>query len=218
MLRDERSRLAQEVLEKAAEQNRRALEEAERKHKERIELAARTNWQSYYAYKSLTEIAGMSGLEFEQLLARLLLRIGYTDIRLTPVNDQGGDIICNSIKGISTVIQAKRWKKPLGNKVVQEILGAMLNYDCQAGLVITNSTFTLSAKELASKDPRIKLCDYFWLEPLMKKHFTPDIPEFSWDVYNTEVVNNLGQVLKRPKRANGVKPRRKYGDRRRYWR
>jgi restriction endonuclease Mrr len=217
---EERARVEKERLEQEREQKkRRELEEAECKRKDQAEFAARANWRTFYEYKSLSEIAEMSGLEFERLLARLLPRLLYTDIQLTPINDQGGDIICKSPQGISTVVQAKRWKKTLGNKVVQEVLGAMLHYNCQASMIITNSTFTLSALELASKEPRIQLCDYFWLEPLVKKHFTTKIPEFSWDDYNEIVVKNLPHVLKQPKRATDTKSksRRHNGYRRRHW-
>ena len=42
----------------------------------------------------MRDIEGMSGLEFERFLASLFAKLGYTEIELTPVNDQGGDIIC----------------------------------------------------------------------------------------------------------------------------
>lgn len=60
----------------------------------------------------------------------------------------------------------------------------MLHYDCQAGMVITNSSFTTSANQLAAKDRRLTLYDRHWLEAQIIKHFPPQIPEFDWDEYH----------------------------------
>ena len=183
-------------------------------------MVAKRKWKAYHGYLSMAEISEMSGLEFEQLLARLLQRLSYSDIQLTPINDQGGDIICTSRKGVRTVVQAKRWKSRIGNKAVQEVLAAMLHYDCQAALVITNSTFTRSAIELAAKDLRIRLHDYHWLEPMMREHFPIEIPEFSWDQYNAIVVPKLVEIASKPTRVSDVK-KQPFGYKRRckrYWR
>jgi Restriction endonuclease len=169
-----------------AEQRRR--EEMERVLREQAELRAREKWRKYYESKSMTDIAEMSGLEFEEFLARLLPKIGYTNVCRTPANDQGADLICESPEGVRTVVQAKRWKKSLGNEVVQEILGAMLYYDCTAGVIITNSRFTDPARILATKHAQITLCDGKWLEEQIREHAAPAvIPEFNWDEYNRVV-------------------------------
>jgi restriction endonuclease Mrr len=204
----------EEQQKKEEAERKRAAEEWERQRQEKLELEAREKWRIHYQYRSIREIERMSGLEFEQFLAGLFAKLGYTAIQLTPVNDQGGDVICKSPSGVRTVIQAKRWSKPLGNNVVQEVLGAMLHYDCEAGLVVTNSVFTPAAIELASKEKRIKLHDVRWLERTMNKHIAVEIPDFSWVAYKELATHGLPTVLEKQKAAR----KRQYYRRHRRWR
>ncbi len=158
----------------------------QRRRKEAEEAAARNAWRVYHESKTMDEIATMSGTEFERFLARLFSRMGYTDIRLTPANDQGGDILCVSPSGTSIVVQAKRWSGTVGNSAVQELLGAMVHYDRPEGIVVTNSTFTIAARELANK-ARLVLCDGTWLAEQINRFLPPQIPAFDWDEYNRVV-------------------------------
>ena len=184
-----REREEKDRLEK--ERRQREAEEVERRRREREEEIARANWRKFHKSKTMLEIATMTGLDFEQFLARLLTKMGYTDLIVTPINDQGGDLVGNSPEGLQIVVQAKRWKNALGNGVVQEILGAMLHYDCQAGLIITNSTFTTAAQSLGAKDKRITLCDRRWLEEQVCQYLPPVIPEFNWTDYNQQVKGGI---------------------------
>lgn len=176
---DEERRRAAELLQRQA---------AEHRHRQKAEdAAARLEWNAYFESKTMEEVACMTGLEFERFLARLLPHLGYTDVVLTPVNDQGGDLLCTAKNGDKVVVQAKRWKASLGNGVVQEILGAMLHYGCGSGMIITSSTFTRGARALADKDPRISLFDEQWLALQIQKHLPAKVPEFDWQRYQTEV-------------------------------
>ncbi len=114
--------------------------------------------------------------------------MGHTEITLTPYNDQGGDILCRW-NDTRIVVQAKRWKGAVGNAAVQELLGAMLNYGCTAGMVVTNSKFTGPARALAAKDPRITLCDRRWLSLQIPQYLPPQIPVFNWREFNQAVKN-----------------------------
>lgn len=180
--------LAEQAEERRVQEGRRRLETEER--------MARAKWNAFFESRTVHEIASMTGLEFEEFLARLLSHLGYTRIVLTPINDQGGDIICASQNGEKVVVQAKRWKGSLGNSVVQEILGAMLHYGCNRGMIVTNSTFTSAAKILASKDPRIMLCDGSWLKEYVDKCFPSQIPPFDWERYKKEVMPVVDQLPK----------------------
>lgn len=98
-----------------------------------------------------------SGEEFEAEVAKLLRERGY-QIRGTPTTgDQGADLIAMK-NGRKIIIQVKRYQGPVGNFSVQEVIGAIRFYDGDEGWVITNSTFTASAKALAQK-AGIKLID-----------------------------------------------------------
>jgi hypothetical protein len=194
--------------EEERERLRKLTEEGERQRKEAEETAARALWRLFYESKTMDDISRMTGRQFEEFLARLFSRMGYRDVTLTPTNDQGGDLLCTSPTGSRVVVQAKRWKGTVGNGAVQELLGAMLHYDCAEGMVVTNSTFTAAAHELAKKDPRISLGDRRWLEEQIKMFLPASTPEFSWEEYN--------RVVKgwQPPRAGGARRAKS----RRYWR
>ena len=93
----------------------------------------------------------LTGQEFEQVCAEILRKNGFEHIRLTKGSgDQGVDIIANR-DGVRFAIQCKRWANPLGNTPVQEVYSGKAFYDCDAAIVMTNSTFTKGAIELAKK-------------------------------------------------------------------
>ena len=60
----------------------------------------------------------------------------------------GADVIAYK-DNVKYVIQVKFYNNPVGNKAVQEVVGAIGMYKADKGIVVTNSTFTSSAIELA---------------------------------------------------------------------
>ena len=69
----------------------------------------------------------------------------------------GADVIAYK-DNIKYVIQVKFYNNPVGNKAVQEVVGAIGMYKANKGIVVTNSTFTSSAIELAQAN-NIELVD-----------------------------------------------------------
>lgn len=93
----------------------------------------------------------MSGIEFEEFAADLLHRNGIEVLELTKGSgDFGADIIV-LLEGERTAVQCKRYSRPIGVKAVQEAISAMSYYKCTRAAVITNSTFTRAAAELAAE-------------------------------------------------------------------
>ncbi len=108
--------------------------------------------------KAGVDVSGMKGVDFESHLVGILKENGFTEVRGTPATgDQGADLIAKK-NGKTIIIQAKRYEGTVGNKAVQEVVSAVSFYNGDEGWVITNSTFTKSAKELAQKT-KIKLVD-----------------------------------------------------------
>ena len=98
------------------------------------------------------------GFEFENYVANLYKKLGYTIEQITKKSgDQGADVVATK-DGKTYVIQAKYYGSPVGNYAVQEVLGAIGMYKADKGIVITNSTFTKSAIELANAN-NIELVD-----------------------------------------------------------
>lgn len=95
----------------------------------------------------IREIDVMTGEEFEDYLAVLFKRYGY-QVEMTPgSNDFGADLILEGSERI--VVQAKRYRRTVGIKAVQEIHSAKLYYHAQEAWVITNNYFSANAIELA---------------------------------------------------------------------
>lgn len=97
------------------------------------------------------DVAQMSGIQFEQYIIKLLKKCGILDVGGTSTTgDQGADILFTH-NGKRVVIQAKRYSSNVGNGAIQEVHAAKGFYHCNTAWVITNSTFTKSAQELARK-------------------------------------------------------------------
>ena len=97
------------------------------------------------------EIDTMSGTEFEDFMAEILHRSGIEVLELTKASgDFGADIIVMH-EGERTAVQCKRYSRPIGVKAVQEAVSAKDYYKCTKAAVITNSTFTRQAVELAAE-------------------------------------------------------------------
>lgn len=109
--------------------------------------------------QSLTQIGNdMSGLEFEQYCADLLRNNGYYVKVTKSSGDYGVDLVATDGSGIRYAIQCKYYSNPVNLKAVQEVCAGINRYGCDYGVVMTNSTFTKSAIELA-RDNNIKLWD-----------------------------------------------------------
>lgn len=129
----------------------------------RLRKVVASSFNSYYNSRKKNsvknnDVSKMSGVDFENHLAQLLKESGFTNVSGTPkTGDQGADLIAKK-GGKTIIIQAKRYEGNVGNKAVQEVIGAIRFYDGDEGWVITNSAFTKSARELAHKN-KIKLID-----------------------------------------------------------
>ena len=97
----------------------------------------------------LYNIDCMTGREFEFWCASLLENLGYRDVQVTPAsNDQGADIIAFDGEN-RCAFQCKRYDSDLGNTPVQEVYAAKAMYGCSVAYVLTNSHFTVGARQLA---------------------------------------------------------------------
>lgn len=110
----------------------------------------------------------IDGHEFEFVCADILRLRGYKNIKVTRGSgDQGVDVTAER-DGIKYAIQSKYYSNPVGNNAVQEIYTGMQYYKAHIGIIMTNSTFTTSAKELAEK-LGIVLWDGSFLAPYLNE-------------------------------------------------
>ena len=103
-------------------------------------------------------ISSMSPVEFEVLVGRLLTNLGFGDVTVTSVSNDGGiDIRGTLVVGDSIrthmAVQAKRWKGNVQAQVVQQVRGSLSTHE--QGLIITTSDFSKGAREGAQRPDAI---------------------------------------------------------------
>ncbi len=97
---------------------------------------------------SIDDIDSMTGIEFENYTEALLRKLGYRTQQTAITGDFGVDLI--ALKDHKKIaVQCKRYKRPLGLGAIQEVHAGMTHCGCDSALVITNSSFTKAAVQLA---------------------------------------------------------------------
>lgn len=118
------------------------------------------------ALSTLAEIDKMSGYKFEEFMKRVYEQLGYSVYHTPKSGDQGADLILTSKEKKRIAVQVKRYSGKVSNSAVQEIVAAKGFYKCTEGIVVTNSYFTDSARQLA-KANFIDLVDRNELEKMI---------------------------------------------------
>ena len=98
----------------------------------------------------------------------MLIKLGYSNVEKTKASgDYGIDILAEK-DNVSYAIQCKLYSSKLGNDCVQEACAGKKYYKKDLAVVITNSTFTQGAIELA-KETNVVLWDRQILDNMLKK-------------------------------------------------
>lgn len=91
----------------------------------------------------------ITGYQYEYECAEYLKSKGFINVEVTKASgDQGVDVIAEK-DGLKYAIQCKHYGNAVPNKAIQEIYAGAKFYGCDVAVVMTNSTFTKSAIELA---------------------------------------------------------------------
>ena len=94
----------------------------------------------------------MDGQKYEYRVATYLRQHGFKKVSVTKAsNDYGVDVIAYKHRK-KYAVQCKYYSKPVGVHAVQQVVGGMRYYECDCAMVVTNSTYTRQAKELASRN------------------------------------------------------------------
>lgn len=97
-----------------------------------------------------TELRLLSGVQFEQFLERAFTVLGYQEVQRTQASgDQGIDLIVGDGRE-RVAVQVKLYQGSVGNEAVQQAYAGMAHYRCHRCAVVTSSTFTRSAVQLAA--------------------------------------------------------------------
>ena len=96
--------------------------------------------------------------EMNQGISYVLEEEGYRTISAHTIAEgrdayekNGADLILRR-RGEKIVVQAKRYEKNVGIAAVQEAVGSVAYYDADRAMVVTNSGFTKSARNLARQN------------------------------------------------------------------
>ena len=133
---------------------------------ERIESAL-TEMNGNLADELMNEIMNISPYEFERLVVKLLIKMGYgsmsdnVDAVTVKSGDEGIDGIVSADKfGFDSIyIQAKQWQPDsvVGRPVIQAFLGALAGQGASKGIFITTSQFSKDAVAFAAKQLHSKI-------------------------------------------------------------
>lgn len=139
-----------------------------------------------YINSDIKHVDTLNGIEFERYLKAHFIKKGYKVYLTPPQGDYGVDLVLEK-HGERTAVQAKRYNHEQGYKVnykaVQEVAAGKAIYKCTKGIVITNSFFTESAKDLA-KYNNIELWDRKELIRQFKSLYSPHLHMYKDGHYN----------------------------------
>lgn len=101
----------------------------------------------------LSDLYELSPTEFEEMVAEVFRAKGHRARRTGTVGDHGVDVVVEAKNGEKWVVQCKRWRGTVGERVVREFYGTMLHEKADKGAIITTGFFTPQAKEWAKGKP-----------------------------------------------------------------
>jgi len=140
--------------------------------------------------------------EFEDFIAYLLQKIGYEKVHTSYSADFGADLIVKK-DGIKIAVQVKRYFElhKVGISDIKQVIGAQQYYRCGQSLMITTSSYTAPAKELA-RSANVILWDWDRLQQAISdvfldgqrhqdyfKAYPADISKIDTDLFKLEVMN-----------------------------
>ncbi|TKR53256.1 restriction endonuclease [Allopusillimonas ginsengisoli] len=134
-------------------------------------------------FVTMYHVDAMNGYDFEKFLVKIFQTAGY-DVEETKLSgDQGADLFVTRF-GKKIVIQAKNYSGTVGNAAVQEAIAAKSFYGCDEAMVVTNSSFTRSAIELADA-AAVRLIGRRDLQGYLDDHNQRIIEQFRLDGENS---------------------------------
>jgi len=118
------------------------------------------------------DIDKLDGIAFEDLVEKLISKMGFITERTKRSFDGGIDIIAINEQPLFNgkyIIQCKRYSKSIGEPVLRDLYGVVNSEHANKGILITNSYFTKSAKEFAKNKP-LELIDGGKLSNMLDKY------------------------------------------------
>jgi Restriction endonuclease/DnaJ domain len=102
--------------------------------------------------RTLEDLQGLPGTDFERLIASLFIRDGYKVSRCEGLGDEGIDMVVE-MEESKDVVQCNRWKGDISSTAIREFYDSMMHAGARRGFVVATASFTPSAKEFAEGKP-----------------------------------------------------------------
>lgn len=118
-------------------------------------------------------VHNLSGWDFEELVAEVYRRHGFSASVTQKTRDGGKDIFATCAQGgitYTSYFQCKQQNAPVGVSVVRELYGVLERDGIDKGIIVTSSRFTRDAIHEADRlNGRIVLIDFERLRELMQQ-------------------------------------------------
>ncbi len=121
-------------------------------------------------------LSKLGGYQFEYLVKRLLEEMGYENVEVTqPSGDGGVDVVADIEVGITSVrevVQAKRHRRTIQRRVLDQLRGSLHRFKAVRGTIITTSKFSRGTQKAALEPgvAPITLIDGDKLNELLIRH------------------------------------------------
>jgi restriction system protein len=102
----------------------------------------------------LARLMAMPPADFETLVSRLLVALGFEEVSVTQRSGDGGidvrgTLVVGAVIRTRMAVQAKRWRANVQAPIVQQVRGSLGTHD--QGLIITTSDFSAGARAEAER-------------------------------------------------------------------
>ena len=147
----------------------------------------------------------MNGRQFEDLVEKLIQKMGFITQERSQSADGGMDIFAINQQPIfegSYVIQCKKYSNPVSVAFIRDLYGVVHAKNANKGILITNSTFTKPAEEFA-EGKQLELIDGNELMRLLVKYelFIPSETIYNfpkgYNVVKFSLLNPLESIIKK---------------------
>lgn len=100
------------------------------------------------------KLYAMDPAQFEALVGQLLVALGFEEVAVTSVSNDGGidvrgTLVVGDVIRTRMAVQVKRWKKNVPSPTVQQVRGSLGTHE--QGLIITTSGFSNGAQKEAER-------------------------------------------------------------------